>query len=49
MCCLLVCLKGPLQVRKLDQSVAGDVVFAAEAYNEYHLEGLLPERIMEGG
>ena len=37
--------KGPLQLQKLDQSLAGDVVFAAEAYTE----GLLPERIMEGG
>ena len=35
--------------QKLDQSLAGDVVFAAEAYNEYHPDRLLPERIMEGG
>ena len=41
--------KGPLQLQNLDQSLAGDVVFADEAYNEYHPEGLLPERIMEGG
>ena len=40
--------KGPLQLKNLDQSLAGDVVFADEAYNEYHPEGLLPERIMEG-
>ena len=40
--------KGPLQLQNLDQSLAGDVVFADEAYNEYHPEGPLPERIMEG-
>ena len=33
----------------LDQSRAGDVVFAAETYNKYHPEELLPKRIMEGG
>ena len=27
-------LKGPLQLQKLDQSLAGDVIFAYEAYNE---------------
>ena len=43
-----VFLQGPLQLQKLDQSLAGDVVFAAEAYNEFHPEGLLPQRIMEG-
>ena len=41
-------LKGPLQLQKLDQSLAGDVVFAAEAYNEYHPVVFLTQRIMEG-
>ena len=40
--------KGPLQLQNLDQSLAGDVVFAAEAYSEYQPVGLLTQRIMEG-
>ena len=40
--------KGPLQLQKLDRSLAGDVVFAAKAYDEYHHVGLLTQRIMEG-
>ena len=46
---LQIYCKGPMQLHKLDQSVAGEVAFAAEAYHEYHTEGFLPQRIMKGG
>ena len=44
----LMNLKGPLQLQKFDQSLAGDVVFAAETYNQFHPKGLLSQRLMEG-
>ena len=42
-------LKAPLQLQNLDQSLAGDVIFAAETYHEYHPEELLLQMIMEVG
>ena len=39
---LLDIYNGPLQLSKLDQSLASEVVFAAESYNEFHPGGLFP-------
>ena len=44
---LLDIYNGPLQLSKLDQSLASDVVFAAESYNEFHPGGLFPWMISE--
>ena len=41
--------EGLMQLSKLDECLAGDVAFAAEACKKYHPEGLFPSMIMGKG